>query len=119
MKTKAVHGLCILAAGLVAQSALASKAFVSTSGGNVSPYDSWENAATTLEAALLVRPDEVEIGDGTFTHTVAKHIIDWPCYIHSSNGPVRVCDRRDGAADLDRIEVFPDKTARRIPCPGK
>lgn len=63
------------------------KAYVSKTGSNTSPYDTWQKAANDLSVAISSGADEIEVGDGNYTNTVCWQIADRAMWIHSSNGP--------------------------------
>ena len=61
------------------------KAYVSWSGSDTAPYDSWEKATSDILSAYATGASEIIVGDGEFTHPGLT--IDRSVSIHSLNGP--------------------------------
>ena len=69
--TTTIKTLSILLLFFATIIANASTNYVSKTGGNIPPYDSWANAATTIQTAVSASgsEDTILIGDGTYFPT--------------------------------------------------
>ena len=61
--------------------------YVSKTGGNRSPFVSWDDAAASIEDALDLGCREVVVGPGTYTMRAHEYVIGTPTWVHSSEGP--------------------------------
>lgn len=63
-----------------------SKVYVSKTGGNVWPFDTWESAANEIQDAVDLLPDEIEVAPGTYVAPDNGIAIPTAIYLYSSNG---------------------------------